>query len=105
MACHAAKIATTNDYASFRKARNGEQKVIANKAQNTFYSSNKNAIIYMLSSQASLPLNLVALRGKAQTHFLQIRYISTWHFAFCSKIIPDDNGTCTPFKDFILPTS
>lgn len=48
MACHAAKIATTNDYASFRKARNGEQKVIANKAQNTFYSSNKNAIIYVI---------------------------------------------------------
>lgn len=53
----------------------------------------------------SSPLNLVALRGKAQTHFLQIRYISTWHFAFCSEIIPDDNGTCAPFKDFILPTS
>lgn len=48
MACHAAKIATTNDYASFRKAHNGEQKVIANKAQNTFYSSNKNAIIYVI---------------------------------------------------------
>lgn len=148
MACHAAKLATTNGYTSFRKAHNGEQKIIANKAQNAFCSSNENAVYVIITSKfasikfqqccvrklktkslhlkfsniargslnlmfanslrlkfTSLPLNLVALRGKAQTHFLQIRYISTWHFAFCGEIISDDNGTCAPFKDFILPTS
>ena len=45
------KLTTINGYASFRKAHNGEQKVIANKAQNAFYSSNENAIYIIITSK------------------------------------------------------
>ena len=74
MACHAAKLATTNGYTSFRKAHSGEQKIIANKAQNAFCSSNENAVYVIITSKfASIKFQQCCVR-KLKTKSLHLKF-------------------------------
>lgn len=75
MACHAAKLATINGHAIFRKARNGEQKVIASRVQKTlFYSSNEKAIYVIITSKfASIKFQQCCVR-KLKTKSLHLKF-------------------------------
>lgn len=69
-----AKLTTTNGYTIFRKARNGEQKIIASRVQNAFCSSNENAVYVIITSKfASIKFQQCCVR-KLKTKSLQLKF-------------------------------